>query len=213
MLECTKRIPWTKTEIKQELFVKRSDAFHRAYTKSNICEYYVNLKDNTFDSLKVEDSLLGIFEKSTTWDELIHEYLDKFVCEEDKSAVALIYNRAYILEKFNNGSRELSIECRIKINGKERLVRNVVMPGEENNTSRYAMIFVRDITEAEKEADQIREMTRQNAVMDKLIQGTIRLVDHFAMCNPRENTYKVYSILPNDSTYGSIGNYDEFINE
>lgn len=38
----------------------------------------------------------------------------------------------------------------IKINGKERLVRNVVMPGEENNTSRYAMIFVRDITEAEK---------------------------------------------------------------
>ena len=32
------------------------------------------------------------------------------------------------------------------------------------------------------------------------------------MCNPRENTYKVYSILPNDSTYGSIGNYDEFIN-
>ena len=117
-----------------------------------------------------------------------------------------------MLEKFNAGNHELSIECHIKINGKERLVRNVVMPGEENNTSRYAMIFVRDITEAEKEADQIREMTRQNAVMDKLIQGTIRLVDHFAMCNPRENTYKVYSILPNDSTYGSIGNYDEFIN-
>lgn len=196
----------------QELFVKKSDAFHRAYTESNICEYYVNLKDNTFDSLKVENSLLGLFEKSTTWDELIQEYLDKFVCEEDKSAVALIYNRAYMLEKFNAGNHELSIECHIKINGKEHLVRNVVMPGEENNTSRYAMIFVRDITEAEKEADQIREMTRQNAVMDKLIQGTIRLVDHFAMCNPRENTYKVYSILPNDSTYGSIGNYDEFIN-
>lgn len=79
-----------------------------------------------------------------------------------------------MLEKFNAGNHELSIECHIKINGKERLVRNVVMPGEENNTSRYAMIFVRDITEAEKEADQIREMTRQNAVMDKLIQGTIR---------------------------------------
>lgn len=134
----------------QELFVKKSDAFHRAYTESNICEYYVNLKDNTFDSLKVENSLLGLFEKSTTWDELIQEYLDKFVCEEDKSAVALIYNRAYMLEKFNAGNHELSIECHIKINGKERLVRNVVMPGEENNTSRYAMIFVRDITEAEK---------------------------------------------------------------
>lgn len=194
-----------------ELFVKKSDAFHRAYTESNICEYYVNLKDNTFDSLKVEDSLLGLFEKSTTWDDLIREYLDKFVCEEDKSAVALIYNRAYMLEKFNAGNRELSIECRIKINGKERLVRNVVMPGEENLTSRYAMIFVRDITEARKEADVIREITRKNAVMDKLLQGTIRLVDRFAMCNLSINTYKVYSVLPSDSIYGSIGNYDEFI--
>ena len=47
----------------QELFVKKSDAFHRAYTESNICEYYVNLKDNTFDSLKVENSLLGLLKK------------------------------------------------------------------------------------------------------------------------------------------------------
>ena len=143
----------------------------------------------------MEDSLFGIFEKSTTWDELIHEYLDKFVCEEDKSAVALIYNRAYILEKFNDGSRELSIECRIKINGEERLVRNVVMPGEEEGVSRYAMILVRDITEARKQADEIREMTRKNVIMDKLIQGTIKLVDRFAMCNIKEDTYKVYSIL------------------
>lgn len=194
-----------------ELFVKKSDAFHRAYTESNICEYYVNLKDNTFDSLKVEDSLLGIFEKSTTWDELIRAYIDKFVCEEDKSAVALIYNRAYMLEKFNDGKHELSIECHIKINGEKRLVRNVVMPGEENHTSRYAMIFVRDITEARKEADEIREITRKNVVMDKLLQGTIRLVDRFAMCNLKKDTYKVYSILPTDSIYGSIGSYDEFV--
>ena len=197
----------------QELFIKKSDAFHRAYTKSNICEYYVNLKDNTFDSLKVEDSLFGIFEKSTTWDELIHEYLDKFVCEEDKSAVALIYNRAYILEKFNDGSRELSIECRIKINGEERLVRNVVMPGEEEGVSRYAMILVRDITEARKQADEIREMTRKNVIMDKLIQGTIKLVDRFAMCNIKEDTYKVYSILPGENVHGYVGNYRDYVED
>ena len=29
------------------------------------------------------------------------------------------------IEKFNAGNYELSIECHIKINGKERLVRNV----------------------------------------------------------------------------------------
>lgn len=46
-----------------EYRMRKIDAFHRAYTESNICEYYVNLKDNTFDSLKVENSLLGLFEK------------------------------------------------------------------------------------------------------------------------------------------------------
>ena len=57
----------------------KSDAFHRAYTESNICEYYVDLRENTFDSLKVDESMLGLFEKSSTWDEMIHEYIDKFV--------------------------------------------------------------------------------------------------------------------------------------
>ena len=52
--------------------------------------------------------------KKYNWDELIQEYLDKFVCEEDKSAVALIYNRAYMLEKFNAGNHELSIEMSYK---------------------------------------------------------------------------------------------------
>lgn len=51
------------------------------------------------------------------------------------------------------------------------------MPGEEEGVSRYAMILVRDITEARKQADEIREMTRKNVIMDKLIQGTIKLVD------------------------------------
>ena len=60
--------------------------FHRAYTEGNICEYYVNLKDNSFESLKVEDSLLEIFEKSHTWDELIQAYLDNYVVDEDKES-------------------------------------------------------------------------------------------------------------------------------
>ena len=124
-----------------------------------------------------------------------------------------IYNRAYILEKFNDGSRELSIECRIKINGEERLVRNVVMPGEEEGVSRYAMILVRDITEARKQADEIREMTRKNVIMDKLIQGTIKLVDRFAMCNIKEDTYKVYSILPGENVHGYVGNYRDYVED
>lgn len=47
--------------------------------------------------------------------------------------------------------------------------------------------------------------------MDKLLQGTIKLVDRFAMCNINEDTYKVYSIMPEESIHGSVGNYHDFV--
>ena len=34
----------------------KSAAFHRAFTKADLCEYYVNLEANTFDTFKVEPS-------------------------------------------------------------------------------------------------------------------------------------------------------------
>lgn len=40
---------------------QRTSAFHRVYSEANLCEYYVDLLDNTFDSLKTDDSLLQIF--------------------------------------------------------------------------------------------------------------------------------------------------------
>ena len=110
-----------------EMKAQRNEAFHRAYTEGNICEYYVNLKDNSFESLKVEDSLLEIFEKSHTWDELIQAYLDNYVVDEDKEAVSHFYNRNFIVEKLSEGSKEITLECRIRIKGEERWVRNVLM--------------------------------------------------------------------------------------
>ena len=34
----------------------KSAAFHRAFTKADLCEYYVNLEANTFDTFKVKPS-------------------------------------------------------------------------------------------------------------------------------------------------------------
>lgn len=76
----------------------REAAFHRAFTDMNLCEYYVDLQENTFESMKVKGSLQEIFNKSRTWDELIQMFLDNYVCPESKEAVAQIYNREYIYE-------------------------------------------------------------------------------------------------------------------
>lgn len=194
-----------------EMKAQRNEAFHRAYTEGNICEYYVNLKDNSFESLKVEDSLLEIFEKSHTWDELIQAYLDNYVVDEDKEAVSHFYNRNFIVEKLSEGSKEITLECRIRIKGEECWVRNVLMRGEENDGSRYAMIFVRDITEARKEMENILELTRKNDAMDLLLQGTMRLVNRFAMCNLEDDTYKFYSLHGKKPPYDAYGTYHDLI--
>ena len=62
----------------------------------------------------------------------------------------LFYDRSYIAEKLKALETELSLECRITLNGEERWVRNVIIRGEIED-SEYAMIFLRDITEAKAE--------------------------------------------------------------
>ena len=98
---------------------QRAAAFHRAFTNANLCEYYVNLDKNTFDTFKVEPSLLTAFEQSETWDELVQFFVDNYVIEPDKKAVTEFYNRAYIAEKLKGLESELFQECRIVLNGEE----------------------------------------------------------------------------------------------
>lgn len=64
-------------------YTQRVDAFHRAYTMANLCEYYVDLQENSFNSLKVEETLSGLFEESSTWDELID--LPVLVVDDDQN--------------------------------------------------------------------------------------------------------------------------------
>ena len=94
---------------------------------------------------------------------------------------------------------------------RSRWVRNVLMRGEENDGSRYAMIFVRDITDARKEMENILELTRKNDAMDLLLQGTMRLVSRFAMCNLEDDTYKFYSLHEKKPPYDACGTYHDLI--
>ena len=83
---------------------------------------------------------MTVFEQSHTWDELIQHFVDSYVMETDKKAVSAFYDRDYIAERLKGLETELSLECRITLNGEERWVRNVIIRGEIED-SEYAMIF------------------------------------------------------------------------
>ena len=99
---------------------QRAAAFHRAFTSANLCEYYVNLEQNTFDTFKVEDSLMTAFESSETWDELVSFFVKNYVIEQDRKAVRDFYDRTEVAAKLKGLETELSQECRIILDGEER---------------------------------------------------------------------------------------------
>ena len=210
-----KRIAGILTNIDAEkrsrMQAQRAAAFHRAFTSANLCEYYVNLEKNTFDTFKVESSLMTAFEQSHTWDELVRFFVDNYVVAQDKKAVTDFYNRAYIAEKLKGLDTELCQECRIMLNGEERWVRNVVMRGEIED-SEYAMIFLRDITESKAETARRMQMASDNASMELLIQSMVRLLDRFVVCDLENDRYRFYN-LQGGMVYEPTGTYHAFVEQ
>lgn len=188
---------------------QRAAAFHRAFTSANLCEYYVNLEQNTFDTFKVEDSLMTAFESSETWDELVSFFVKNYVIEQDREAVRDFYDRTEIAAKLKGLETELSQECRIILDGEERWVRNVIMRGEIED-SEYAMIFLRDITESRADSERRQQLASDNASMELLIQSMVRLVDRFVVCGLEEDRYDFYS-LQGEMIYEPSGSYHDFV--
>ena len=198
-------------EKRSRMQAQRAAAFHRAFTSANLCEYYVNLEKNTFDTFKVEPSLMTAFEQNHTWDGLVRFFVDNYVVEEDKKSVTNFYNRAYITEKLKGLETELRQDCRIVLNGEERWVSNVVMRGEIED-SEYAMIFLRDITESKTEMARRMQMASDNASMDLLIKSMVRLLDRFVVCDLENDRYRFYN-LRGEMIYAPTGTYHDFVEQ
>ena len=194
---------------KAQMQAQRSAAFHRAFTDANLCEYYVNLEENTFDIFKVEPSLMTVFERSGTWDELVHHLVNRYVVEGDRQAVTDFYDRTYMAKKLKGLKTELSLECRIILDGEVRWIRNVIMRGEIDD-SEYAMIFLRDITEAKEELARQQRVASDNASKGLLIQSMVRLVDRFVVLDLERDRYEFYS-LQGEPVYKPTGAYHDFV--
>lgn len=194
---------------KAQMQAQRSAAFHRAFTDASLCEYYVNLEENTFDIFKVEPSLMTVFERSGTWDELVYHLVNRYVVEGDRQAVTDFYDRTYMAKKLKGLKTELSLECRIILDGEVRWIRNVIMRGEIDD-SEYAMIFLRDITEAKEELARQQRVASDNASMGLLIQSMVRLVDRFVVLDLERDRYEFYS-LQGEPVYKPTGAYHDFV--
>ena len=113
-----------------------------------------------------------------------------------------------IRDRLKGLETEVSLKCRITLNGEERWVRNVIIRGEIED-SEYAMIFLRDITDAKVESARHLQMAADNASMEQLIQSIVRLVDRFVVCDLEDDRYESYN-LNGQMIYKPLGFYHDF---
>ncbi len=172
--------------------VQQADAFHHAFTAANYAEYYVDLVGNSFDSLKGAYSLLAKEEIGATWDELVTAYIFHWVCPLDREQVKTLLDRKYIQDRFDEGQRELNLEYRIEKDGQHRWVRNVVFCDGEGDSTRHVICYIRDITEAREEAEQLAELHKKNDTLKLLLTGASKMIDGFILCDLEKGTYHAY---------------------
>ena len=193
---------------------EKYSAFHRAYSRSNLCEYYVDLQEDSFEEFKVNDALFQEYGSITSWDELAGVYISRHVGEESRDAVRLLFNRSYLRSELKKIDGELSIECRAEYGGAEYWVRNLVLPGDadENGIPRHAVVFLRDITSARKAEEDLHQLAKDNHDMDELLRGMVRLVKRFAVCDLEHGSYMLYN-LDGEHLLKTSGTYDELIED
>ena len=188
--------------------LKKAEAFHDAFTNTNLCEYYVDLQDNTYEPLKVAAGLQDIFDKSQTWDELTYNFSIDKVCEEYKDAVKRFYDRGRIAVGFANGEEQLGLECEIMLKGERRWVLNVMVPGKLEGI-RYAMVFLRDITDIKLQNSKQQQLQKRNTDMEHLVNSMAHVVDRFAVCDFEQDSYEYHNIngvlrYPPKGKYGDL---------
>lgn len=188
---------------------QRSRAFHQAFTASNLCEYYLDLSNNTFDTLKHTSSLLTNYENSGQWEALVQNYLNEYVIDDDKPLVSLFFNRDYMEKRLFYEQDELDLECRIRISGNVRWVRNVILRDKDVTDTHCVIIFIRDITQSKQEDAHIQSLTHKTNIMTQLLQGATRLIDRLITVDLSADKYQFY-YLNQESTYAASGAFHDF---
>ncbi len=192
---------------------EKFSVLHRAYSRSNLCEFYVDLHENTFEALKLKGTLNERLAGISDWDDLIDYFVDH-VCEDSKRSVRLMYNRGYIINELRKLGGDMSLECRAKYDGEDYWVRNLILPVDcdENGTPQHVIVILRDITDGKKSQEDLERLVKNNHDMDELLRGMVRLVKRFAVCDLENDHYELHNLDKNNLLKTS-GRYEDLIAE
>ena len=201
---------WKKTQISSE----RQRLFHDIYSAGNICEYVVDLETGSFESEKIHPAFRELVENSADWDSLAQAFCEKYVLPEYRDMVLLSCSRDYIRKVLTEFQGEQCVEFRVELDGQERWLRHMVLHGDTDRrkTPRYAISFLRDITDVKQGAQERDRILQKNVDMQRLISGLVKQVERFGTVDMKTGHYEFGGNI-NANRYTPSGPYSQLVDE
>ena len=186
---------------------QREAAFHRAFTHINLCEYYIDLEEGIAEKLKEEPHVKKALRECHTWDDMARRYVDEFVLDEYKEQVLSFANREFLMGKLTDLDVRFTMEYQVNIAGEVKWVRNIMMPGDVGNL-KYAMVFIRDVTEAKKDTANKNRLVKEHHEIQNLIGSMTRMVDYYCIGDLVNDEYTFVS-EKEEGKYPANGKYSD----
>ncbi len=127
---------------------KKYQVFREAISRSNLIEFYVNLKNGKVTLFKANEPFKEIFSNSDDFDTIINSFSEQYIAQASRTAYRKVLNRRYL---FNNLNKYITLNSQVIINGKEHVYETTVVLYNQTiyNYFNEVMIFVRDVTHLE----------------------------------------------------------------
>ena len=201
---------WKKTQISSE----RQRLFHDIYSASNICECVVDLESGSYEAEKIHPVFQKLVENNTDWDSLARAFCENYVLPEYRETVLLSCSRDYIRSALTEFRGEQCAEFRVNVDGKERWLRNMVLHGdtERRQNPKYAIFFLRDITDVKQGAQERDRILQKNVDMQRLISGLMRQVERFGTLDMKTGHYE-FGGNTGANRYTPSGPYSQLVEE
>ena len=127
---------------------KKYQVFREAISRSNLIEFYVNLKNGKVTLFKAIEPFSEIFASNDDFDTIINYFSEQYVSQLSRIAYKKVLNREYL---FHNLNKYITLNSQVIINGEEHVYETTIVLYNQTiyNYSNEVMIFVRDVTHLE----------------------------------------------------------------
>ncbi len=159
---------------------KKYQIFREAISRSNLVEYYVNLKTGKVTLFKSVETISDFFAQSDDFDTIVQNFADKCVSPSSKGAFTKILNRQYLYLNLNQYNKYITINSQIIIDGKEHIYETTIVLYNHTiyNYCNEVMVFVRDVTHLESlNYDNLTGLYSLNYFMNFLSNKKTELIE------------------------------------